>query len=153
VGLGEIGSFECVLEWIASSCIECAWVECLDEVNGGGWGYIYNHQPLPSRCSFSSDRGRSVSLVRTVRPYTSMAEIATVSGNGYINIYKCIKCVVRCQTEQLRTVREDAKNTFYWTCHLPVFLVFQRPDDPRLRPDGPRLVSDGARFSFGQSEV
>jgi hypothetical protein len=23
VGLGEIGSFECVLEWIASSCIEC----------------------------------------------------------------------------------------------------------------------------------
>jgi tRNA A37 threonylcarbamoyladenosine dehydratase len=23
VGLGEIGSFESVLEWIASSCIEC----------------------------------------------------------------------------------------------------------------------------------
>jgi hypothetical protein len=24
----------------------------LDEVNGGGWGCIYSHQPLPSRCSF-----------------------------------------------------------------------------------------------------
>jgi hypothetical protein len=23
----------------------------LDEVNGGGWGCIYSHQPLPSRCS------------------------------------------------------------------------------------------------------
>jgi hypothetical protein len=24
----------------------------LDFVNGGGWGCIYSHQPLPSRCSF-----------------------------------------------------------------------------------------------------
>jgi hypothetical protein len=24
----------------------------LDEVNGGGWGCIYSHQPLHSRCSF-----------------------------------------------------------------------------------------------------
>jgi hypothetical protein len=24
----------------------------LDVVNGGGWGCIYNHQPLPSRCIF-----------------------------------------------------------------------------------------------------
>jgi hypothetical protein len=36
-------------------------------------------------------------LVRTVRPCTSMSEIATVSSNSYINGYKCIKCVVRCQ--------------------------------------------------------
>jgi hypothetical protein len=49
-----------------------------------------------------------------------------------------------------RTVREDAKNTFYRTRHL---LVLQRPDGPRLRPDGPRLVSDGAHFSFGRSVV
>jgi hypothetical protein len=27
-------------------------LECLDEVNGGGWGCIYSHQPLPSRCPF-----------------------------------------------------------------------------------------------------
>jgi hypothetical protein len=29
------------------------------------------------------------------------------------------------------------------------FLVFQRPDNPRLRLDGPSLVSDIALFSFG----
>jgi hypothetical protein len=44
-------------------------------------------------------------------------------------------------------VHEDAKNKFYQTRrHLQVFLVFQRPD-------GPRLVSDGACFSIGQSVV
>jgi hypothetical protein len=42
VELGEIGSFDCVLEWIASSCIECEGLECLDVVNGGGWGCIYS---------------------------------------------------------------------------------------------------------------
>jgi hypothetical protein len=45
-------------------------------------------------------------------------------------------------------VHKDAKNAFYRTHHLRVFLVFERPDGPSLRPDGPRLVSDGARFSF-----
>jgi hypothetical protein len=24
----------------------------LDDLNGGGWGCIYSHQPLPSRCTF-----------------------------------------------------------------------------------------------------
>jgi hypothetical protein len=45
------------------------------------------------------DRGRSAPLVQTLRPCTSTAEIATVSSNGYINSYKCIKCVIRCQIE------------------------------------------------------
>jgi hypothetical protein len=87
VELGEIGSFDCVFEWIASSCIECEGLECLGEVNRGGWDCIYSPQPLPTRCSFSADRGWSVPLVRTVRPCTSTAEIATVSSNGYINGY------------------------------------------------------------------
>jgi hypothetical protein len=86
--LGEIGSFDCVFEWIASSCIECRGLEYLGEVNGGGWCCIYSPQPLPSRCTFSADRGRSAPLVRTVRPFTSMTEIPTVSNNGYINGYK-----------------------------------------------------------------
>jgi hypothetical protein len=30
----------------------------LDEVNGGGWGCIYSHQPLLSRCSLFANRGR-----------------------------------------------------------------------------------------------
>jgi hypothetical protein len=85
--LGEIGSFDCVLEWIVSSCIECEGLECLGEVNGGGWDCIYSPQPLPSRCSFSADHGRSAPLVRTVRPCTSMVEIAIVSSNSYINGY------------------------------------------------------------------
>jgi hypothetical protein len=59
----------------------------LDDVNGGGWGCIYSLQPLSSLCSNSADRGRSVPLVRTVRPCTSTAEIATVSSNCYINGY------------------------------------------------------------------
>jgi hypothetical protein len=87
VELGEIGGFDCVLEWIVCSCIECERLECLGEVNGGGWGGIYSPQPLPSRCTFSADRGRPAPLVRTVRPCTSTAEIATVSSNGYINNY------------------------------------------------------------------
>jgi hypothetical protein len=44
-------------------------------------------------------------LVRMVHPCTSTAEIATVSSNDYINGYKCIKSVVRCQPEQSQTVR------------------------------------------------
>jgi hypothetical protein len=87
VELGEIGRFDCVFEWIASSCIECEGLECLGEVNGGGWGCIYSPQPLPIYCFISANRGRSAPLVRTVRPCTSTAKIATVSSNGYINGY------------------------------------------------------------------
>jgi hypothetical protein len=48
---------------------------------------------------------RSMPLVRTVCPCTSMAEITTDNSNSYINGYKCIKCVVRCQIKLPRTVR------------------------------------------------
>jgi hypothetical protein len=44
-------------------------------------------------------------LARTVHPCTSTTEIATVNSNDYINGYKCIKCVVRCQIKQSRMVR------------------------------------------------
>jgi hypothetical protein len=134
VKLGEIGSFDCVLEWIASSCIECERLECLVEVNGGGWGCIYSSQPLPSRRSFSVDRGRSAPLVRTVRPCTSTAEIATVSSNGYINVYYALNVSsdVRYGSRGWsgrapQTVREDAYNSFYRTRHPRVFLVFTDP--------------------------
>jgi hypothetical protein len=130
VELGEIGSFDCVLEWIASSCIECERLECLDEVNGGGWGGIYRPQPLPSRCSFSADHGRSVPPIRTVRPCTSTTEIAMVSSNSYINGYYALNAssYVRYDSRGRsgrapRTVCEDAYNSFYRTRHLRVFLV------------------------------
>jgi hypothetical protein len=85
VKLGEIGSFDCVLEWIASSCIECEILECLVVVNGGGWGCIYSPQPLPSRCSFPANHERSAPLVRTIRPCTPMAQIATVSSSNILS--------------------------------------------------------------------
>jgi hypothetical protein len=91
----------------------------------------YSHQPFPSRCPLSVNRERSTLLVRTVRPCTSTAEVAMVNSNGYINGYKCIKCIVKCQINSHGwsgrapwTVREDAKNQFYWTHHLRVSLVF-----------------------------
>jgi hypothetical protein len=66
----------------------------LDVINGGGWGCIYSLQPLPSRCSFSADRGRSAPLVQTVHPCTSTAEIATISSNGYINGYRSFNALL-----------------------------------------------------------
>jgi hypothetical protein len=78
---------------------------CLDEVNGGGWSCIYSQQPLPSHCPLSANHRRSTLLAQTVRPCTSTAEIVTVSSNSYINGYKCIKCVIRCQIKQSRMVR------------------------------------------------
>jgi hypothetical protein len=54
VELEEIGSFECVLELILCSCIECVRVEGLDVRNGGGWGYIYSPNNNYSRWTESS---------------------------------------------------------------------------------------------------
>jgi hypothetical protein len=131
VELGEIGGFDCVLEWIASSCIECGRLECLDVLNRGGWGCIYSPRPLPSRCSFSVDRGRSAPLVRTVRPCTSTATIATVSSNGYINDYYALNVSSDIRLRQSRTVRSctpdglrGCYNSFYRTRHLRVFRFF-----------------------------
>jgi hypothetical protein len=47
---------------------------------------------------------RSIILARTVRSFTSTAEIATISINGYINGYKFIKYVVGYQIKQPQTV-------------------------------------------------
>jgi hypothetical protein len=80
-------------------------MRCLNNVSGSGWGCIYSHQPLSSRCPLSANRGRSTLLARTVRHCTSMTEIAMVSSNGYINGYKYIKYVIRYQIKQSRTVR------------------------------------------------
>jgi hypothetical protein len=141
VKLREIGSFDCVFEWIASSCIECERLEWLVEVNEGGWGCIYSPQPLPSRCSLSADRGRSAPLVRTVRPCTSTAEIATVSSNGYINGYYALNASLDVRYRSRgwsgrapRTVREDAYNSFYQIRYVA--------EPPKLLgPHAPVLVS------------
>jgi hypothetical protein len=158
MALREIWKLECVFEM---KCLLLYWMGVngrLGWLNGGGWGCIYSHQPLPSRCLLSANRGWSVPLVQTVRPYTSTTEIATVSSNGYINDYKCIKCIARCQIKQSRTVWSCTPNGLRGKCILPNpsplgFFVFQRADGPRLGPDGPSLVPDGALFCFRQSVI
>jgi hypothetical protein len=41
-------------------------------LNGGGWGCIYSHQPLPSRCSNSVDRGRSAPVHQRLKSQRSV---------------------------------------------------------------------------------
>jgi hypothetical protein len=151
----EFGSFECVLGWNACSCIEWGWMEWLDEVNGG-WGCIYNHQPLPSCCPLFANLGWFTLLARMVHHCTSTIEIATISNNGY----KCIKCVIRCQIKQSQAVQpctadgpRGCYNSFLLNLAPLGFSGFQWADDPRLRPDGPSLVPDGVLLSFEQSVV
>jgi hypothetical protein len=55
VALEEIGSFECVLELILCSYIECVRVEGLDVLNGGGWGCIYSPNPIFSHWTESNN--------------------------------------------------------------------------------------------------
>jgi hypothetical protein len=133
---------------------------CLDEVNGGGWGCIYSHQPLPSHCQPSVNRRRFMFLARTVRPFTSTSEIATFSSNNYINGYKCIKCVVICQIKKSQTVQpctlggpRGHYNSSLLNLAPSSFSSFQRANNPRLRPDGPSLVPGGVLLSFGQTVV
>jgi hypothetical protein len=103
----------------------------LDGLNGGGWGCIYSHQPLPSRCPLSANLRRSTPLVWTARSCTSTTEIAAVSSNGYINGYSALNASsdVRHNSRGWsgcapRTVLEDAKNAFNRTRHLRVFSGF-----------------------------
>jgi hypothetical protein len=133
---------------------------CLEEENGGGSDCIYSHQPLPSRYPLSANRGRSTLLARTVRSSTSTTEIATVNSNSYINGYKCIKYVVRCQIKQSQMVRSctpDGPRGRY-NSYLPNltplgFSDFQRVDGPRLRPDNLSLVPNGVLLPFIQFVV
>jgi hypothetical protein len=46
-------------------------VEGLNSIEGDGWGCIYSHQSLPSRCHLSATCGRSTCLVWTVAPARS----------------------------------------------------------------------------------
>jgi hypothetical protein len=131
----------------------------LGEVNGGGWGCIYSHQPLPSRCSIllSADgppawSGRSAPVDQRLK--TQRSAITAIS--------TAISHLMRRQMSDRpsrgrsgrapRTVREAA------IIHSPNpspsgFSVSHLPDGPRLRPDGPREGSDGPCFSSGRSLV
>jgi hypothetical protein len=100
------------------------------EVNGGGWGCIYSHQPLPSRYSILLSADGPARQVRTVRPCRSTAEKATVSSNGYINGYIAFNASSDVRQTQSRTVRSCTPdgprgryNSFFRTRHLRVFRI------------------------------
>jgi hypothetical protein len=77
-------------------------MEFLDKVNGGGWVvFIATNHFLPVAHFLPIADGPRF----WPRPCTSTTEIGTDNSNDYINGYKCIKCVVRCQIKQSRTVR------------------------------------------------
>jgi hypothetical protein len=69
----------------------------LDDIEGGGWGCIYSHQPPPNYYYRSAIRGQSATLAWTVCPCTINGWITVVGYNDYINSYNRIKCVIICQ--------------------------------------------------------
>jgi hypothetical protein len=137
--LERIGSFECALEWIPCSSIESVCVECLGLLNGSGWVVFIatNHflvvgSFLPPADGLRPWFGRSVSAHQRLKSQRS-----AVSAISALNVSLDVRHSSRERSGCApRTVRDDAKNAFYRTHHLRVFLVFQRPDDPSLVPNG-----------------
>jgi hypothetical protein len=137
------GCFECVLEWIDRSCIECWRLECLGEVNGGGWGCIYSHQPLPSRCSIlptadglPSWSGRSAPVDQRLK--TQRSAVTAIS-TAILHLMR------RQMSDKVSRGRSGCAPR---TVHADVIIHFSKPvtfgfsvphlpDGPRLRPDGP----------------
>jgi hypothetical protein len=124
-------------------------------VNGGGWGCIYSHQPLPSRCFIlpTADgppfwSGRSAPVDQRLKTQRS-----AVTAILHLMRRQMSDKVSRGRSGRApRTVRADAIIHF----SEPVtfgFSVPHLPDGPRLRPDGPREVSDGPCFSFRRPVV
>jgi hypothetical protein len=88
-------------------------------LNGGGWGCIYSHQPLSSRCSNSANRDDS-------RPWSGRSAPAhqrlKSQRSAVTAISMAIMHLIRCQMSDKgsrgrssrapRTVREDAKIHF-----------------------------------------
>jgi hypothetical protein len=131
----------------------------LDDVNGGGWGCIYSHQPLPSRCSIllSADgppawSGRSAPVDQRRKTQRSAVTAISTAISHLMRRQMSDKASRGRSARLARTVREAAIIHFFEpvTCG---FLVSHLPDGPRLRPDGPREGSDGPCFSSGRSIV
>jgi hypothetical protein len=128
-------------------------------VNGGGWGCIYSHQPLPSRCSIlpsadgpSAWSGRSAPVDQRLKTQRSAVTAISTAILHLMRRQMSDKASRGRSSRAPRTVREGAIIHF----SEPVtfgFSVPHLPDGPRLRPDGPRKVSDGPCFSSGRSVV
>jgi hypothetical protein len=125
----------------------------LVEVNRGGWGCIYSHQPLPSRCSILPGAngppawsGRSAPVDQRLK--TQRSAVTTIS-TAILHLMRrqmSDKASRGRSGRAPRTVREDAIIHFSEPVTFGFFLV------PHL-PDGPREVSDGPCFSSERSVV
>jgi hypothetical protein len=135
-------------------------------LNGGGWGCIYSHQPLPSRCSIlpTADGplawpGRSAPVDQRLKMQRSAVMAISMAILHLMRRQMSDKASRGRSGRAPRTVRKDAIIHFpnpspsgFSVPHLPDGPRL-RPDGPRLRPNGPREVSDGPCFSSGQSVV
>jgi hypothetical protein len=112
-------------------------------MNGGGWGCIYSHQPLPSHCSIlpTADgppawSGRSAPVDQRLKTQRS-----AVTAILHLMRRQMSDKASRGRSGRApRTVHEDAIIHF----SEPVtfgFSVPRLPDAPRLRPDGPCFSS------------
>jgi hypothetical protein len=142
--LWEIWKLECVFGWSECSCIEWEWIRGLVVLNEGGWGGIYSHQPLPSRCLLPANRGRSAPAHQWLKSqWSAITTIVHLTRRQMLD-----KAVMDDPAMHLGQSARTPKMHFPEPV-LRVFLVFQRPDGPCLRPDSPSLAPDGACFSFG----
>ena len=126
-------------------------------VNGGGWGCIYSHQPLPSRCTFlpSADgppawSGRSAPVDQRLETQRSAVTATSTAILHLMRRQMSDKASRGRSGCAPRTVREDAIIHFFEPVTFG-FSVSHLPDGPRLRPDDPRKISDGPCFSSGRS--
>jgi hypothetical protein len=128
-------------------------------VNGGGWGCIYSHQPLPSRCSIlpTADgppawSGRSAPVDQRLETQRSAVTAISSAILHLMRRQMSDKASRGRSGRAPRTVRAAA--IIHFSNLSPSgFSVSHLPDGPRLRPDGPREGSDGPCFSSGQSVV
>jgi hypothetical protein len=114
-------------------------------VNGGGWGCIYSHQPLPSRCSIlpTADgppawSGRSAPVDQRLKTQRSAVTAISTAILHLMRRQMSDKASRGRSGRAPRTVREDAIIHF----SEPVTFGFSVPH----LPDGPREVSDGPCF-------
>jgi hypothetical protein len=128
-------------------------------LNGGGWGCIYSHQPLPSRCSFLSTADgpcpwseRSASADQRLKTQRSAVTAISTAILHLMCRQMSDKGSRRRSGRAPRTVREDAINHFIEPVTFG-FSVPHLPDSPRLSPDSPRVVSDGVCFPSGRSAL
>jgi hypothetical protein len=132
----------------------------LDILNGGGWGCIYSHQPLPSRRLLPANHRRSAPMVRTVRPCTSTVEIATVSSNSYsaFNVSSDVSPVVH-PGRSARTLKMhfiEPITFVFLQCSCPKLTLVSRtvrregPDGPRIGEFSKKLLLSRLRFDVDE---